>query len=234
MEEDKQQATTPAVRYTCLKPNHGTCSFYIYMTLNDKQKQLTIYYQKVFYKRPPKVEFEKFFHDYTKHKNLVTVSGGKSGTKKCRSFKRSPNKLRIKGKCFLHRQILKDIFGFFEPSTHRILHAKIDITVNSTTKLVDVKLLIPYKSLGKWPEAIKRLEVFGNQVDAEYVKTHLKFFTTSYLAQNQQTPTRNTNSCETSVSDRVQTNEVTPEFTADEKFNGNAHPYTSILKPTAS
>lgn len=162
--------------YSCLKPRNGEAPFYVYLSLDDDTKRLVIYYYRAFHQTSTQATFDKFFQDFTAHRDSFVGSSGRKG------FKRTTNTLSMKGKAMISSQILSDLIGFVERDTRKALPSKIRLKVSVPEKLVNVHLTIPYSALGGWPQEIRKLNIFSaTEEDAEHVKPNLKFFQTTYF-----------------------------------------------------
>lgn len=162
--------------YSCLKPRSGEAPFYVYLSLDDDTKRLVIYYYRAFHQTPPRATFDKFFQDFTAHRDSFVGATGRKG------FRRTANTLSMKGKAMVSSQVLSDLIGFVERDTRKALPSKIRLKISVPEKLVNVHLTIPYSALGQWPQAIRKLNIFSaTDQDAEHVKPNLKFFQTTYF-----------------------------------------------------
>jgi len=166
-----------STKYAYLKSEKGEAPFYVHLTLDEKEQSLRVYYHWSFWKKEDTDQaiFQTWMNHFKNVEPLLTKK------KKNNTLVVKRNSVKVRGRCIILSQMLKDIIGFTEKNTDHELPAKIECYANSENKMIEIELRIPYKPLGDLPHELRKLPIFTKNPDFESVRHRLTFFNMRYI-----------------------------------------------------
>jgi len=233
------------MKYAYLKPKKGDSPYYVHLTLDDEHHTMRVYYHMSWWKRET-VDRSVFDYWIQGFKGILP----QLKKSKRKHMKSGTNSIRVRGKCSVHRKMLKDIMGFVEKDTDQKIPAKLECYVNADSKMVEIEMQLPYSSLGAFPQEIEKLPVFTQDPDTETVKEKLLFFNLNYILgvkntadtvthspelpphhgspdESEETKVRTT---DTSIYGQEAQDERMADFRLDPAFAAGTHPYGSTMR----